>query len=63
MTTMSITYRDVNKQMIHVINPHMVPRVGDKIDMNVKPWPSVCEVLWQYKNNATSDTLITVVVE
>jgi hypothetical protein len=32
------------------INPQVIPRVGDRIDMQITPAPKVADVVWNYDN-------------
>lgn len=45
--------------MIKVNNPPHIPRVGDRIEWNYTPAPTVSHVLWEFKEH---DIEITVLV-
>jgi hypothetical protein len=32
------------------INPQVIPRIGDRIEMNITPSPKVTDVVWNYDN-------------
>lgn len=46
------THPEKFKQIVSV-NPTIIPRKGDRVDMGYAPAPTVTDVLWLYNDNQT----------
>jgi hypothetical protein len=59
-TILRIVHRTFTDKQTISINPTVIPRKGDKIDMGFVPACEVTDVLWQYKTEATNITVVVV---
>jgi hypothetical protein len=63
MLTVRIINKTFNEKQIISMNPVVIPRVGDKVNMGYAPAPTVKEVLWDYGEGTSSNTTVTVMVD
>ena len=55
-TVVAIHHKSLGSKapVINNINPHAIPRKGDKVDMGFNPAPEVKDVIWKYETHQTT---------